>query len=673
MKIFKRALTIGMVLVLGTSVVAPTIYAEESENMDTSVENQNSISESQSAECIEYIYIDQQSLTLGEQESIVFHVRDVDGNVEDATLYFMGPDGEQEIALKQNMDQLLLFQIQPDQIGSYVLQKLVYRVEAEERMVDFREESGLGQPQFEVLEPKAVNGEEDIILTQQSDEMETVGEVVLGNANVDLVSSGGKVVVVLDPGHDNVHHGAQGIGLREEEVNLKIAQYCRMELEKYNNVVVYMTREDGTCLNATNNGECMQARVNKAQSVGADLLVSIHADASSNPNATGSLAIVAGYSGYRDDLTTITQQAGRTIQSELEKLGLTSRGLYVRWSDSTGAEYVYPNGATADWYAITRKSMKAGLPGIIIEHGFISSAGDASRFLNDDTKLRNLGIADAEGIAKYFGLTKGTDVAGTLVDNSSELYTEDTIDIAGFIRRLYIDGLNREPSRAEVSYWLQQVAAHDMSGSQLAQNFVWSPEFTQKNLSNDEFVEQLYHIYLGRSSDPAGKSDWVGQLNRGISRNSIVWGFENSREFEQTCERYGIRQGSAVTKNAKLYTKVADFVANYYQGFLKREPDEDGLENWTTLLVNGGTAADLTKGFVFSPEFQNQNVNKEDFVECLYNTYLQRNSDAAGKQSWVQQLPTMSWSEKENVIKGFLYSQEYRELCEKYGIDIGNL
>ena len=188
-----------------------------------------------------------------------------------------------------------------------------------------------------------------------------------------------------------------------------------------------------------------------------------------------------------------------------------------------------------------------------------------------------------------------------------------------------------------------------------------------------EFVEQLYHIYLGRASDPAGKSDWVGQLDRGISRNSIVWGFENSREFEQTCERYGIRQGSAVTKNAKLYTKVADFVANYYQGFLKREPDEEGLENWTTLLVNGGTAADLTKGFVFSPEFQNQNVNKEDFVECLYSTYLQRNSDAAGKQSWVQQLPTMSWSEKENVIKGFLYSQEYRELCEKYGIDIGNL
>ena len=37
----------------------------------------------------------------------------------------------------------------------------------------------------------------------------------------------GKIVLVLDPGHDDAHSGASGNGLHEEDLNLKIAQYCR--------------------------------------------------------------------------------------------------------------------------------------------------------------------------------------------------------------------------------------------------------------------------------------------------------------------------------------------------------------------------------------------------------------------------------------------------------------
>ena len=38
------------------------------------------------------------------------------------------------------------------------------------------------------------------------------------------------IVIVLDPGHDAVHSGASGNGLKEEVLNLKIAQYCLEEL-----------------------------------------------------------------------------------------------------------------------------------------------------------------------------------------------------------------------------------------------------------------------------------------------------------------------------------------------------------------------------------------------------------------------------------------------------------
>ena len=54
------------------------------------------------------------------------------------------------------------------------------------------------------------------------------------------------VVLVLDPGHDVHDAGARrtwnGVTYAEETITLKMAQYCKEELEKYSGIVVYMTR-----------------------------------------------------------------------------------------------------------------------------------------------------------------------------------------------------------------------------------------------------------------------------------------------------------------------------------------------------------------------------------------------------------------------------------------------
>ena len=55
------------------------------------------------------------------------------------------------------------------------------------------------------------------------------------------------IVVALDPGHDSTHAGASANGVREEVLTLKIAQYCKAELEEYAGVSVYMTRTTADC------------------------------------------------------------------------------------------------------------------------------------------------------------------------------------------------------------------------------------------------------------------------------------------------------------------------------------------------------------------------------------------------------------------------------------------
>ncbi len=626
---------------------------------------------------LRYLYIESPVLTQGLTQNIVVSLPEGSGNVSEASLSIVDEAGcEMSVTMQANVENLILYSYDAAVPGLYTLTKVECVIDGIRHTMNLADYIETSSCQYEVQD---VSMAPVHALQDEHIDVEDAENITYGETNFEILDeyplqrkASGQIVIVIDPGHDARHVGARGNGLKEEEVTLAISKYLKEELETYSNVVVYMTRTDGSCLNPASNSVCLEARVNYAKSVGADLLISVHADAASNSSSAGSVVLVAGQSGYRDEISQITRDSGELIQSELTKLGLKSRGLYIRWSDSSGDEYYYPNGHRADWYSIVRNSMKAGLPGIIVEHGFITNPEEAARYLTSEASRKELGVADATGIANYFGLHKGSAYA-TLIDDSEELYTEDTPDIAGFIRNLYETCLDRNPTKTEVSNWLLAIARERPTGGELSSGFIWSQEFQNKNLSDEEFVEKLYQVYLGRSSDAEGKAAWVNELEQGASRSEIMEGFALSSEFHKKCAYYGIAQTGGETKNSKLYIELTEFVSDYYRGFLGREPDEDGLEAWVTVLVNGGTAADLTKGFVFSKEFMNKDMDSDEFVECLYEIYLQRSSDPDGKEAWISCLPTMSREEKEAVIRGFLYSQEYRNLCRTYGIDVGSL
>ena len=106
---------------------------------------------------------------------------------------------------------------------------------------------------------------------------------------IDLYSaSSSNVVVVLDPGHGGSDPGTtytvNGTYLCERDINLKIAQYCKAELEKYLGVTVYMTRSDNTSPNTDR-----EQRARFAKEHGAHVLVSIHINSSSNREAHGAI------------------------------------------------------------------------------------------------------------------------------------------------------------------------------------------------------------------------------------------------------------------------------------------------------------------------------------------------------------------------------------------------
>jgi N-acetylmuramoyl-L-alanine amidase len=218
-----------------------------------------------------------------------------------------------------------------------------------------------------------------------------------------VVSDGDGVIIYLDAGHDSVHAGCRGNRLKEEVLNLKIALYCKEQLEQYEGVTVYLSRSGASCPHSgKDNATDLELRVADAAGKNAAIYVAIHNNYSYRSGDNGATVYYPN-SSYNKSVSKVGKAVAKSVQSRLVALGLKNNGIKIRTTED-GTRY--PDNSKADYYSVIRNSKLRGFPAIIIEHAFLSNWSDASKFLSSDAKLKKLGVADAKGIADYYGLHK---------------------------------------------------------------------------------------------------------------------------------------------------------------------------------------------------------------------------------------------------------------------------
>ncbi len=240
--------------------------------------------------------------------------------------------------------------------------------------------------------------------------------------------------------------------------------------------------------------------------------------------------------------------------------------------------------------------------------------------------------------------------------------------VTEFVTRLYQLALGRTPTQAEAADWVNRLLNGSFTGAQVAEGFVNSAEYKRKNTSDTSYVEMLYRVLMNREPRADETVFWTDYLYTGVTRNFVLQGFLNSTEFRRLCGNYGITAGSWVSTDVRDQNPdVTAFVARLYRTCLGREPDDSGMLDWVTWLVNGSqTGTQVAKGFVFSAEFQRKQLSNDAFVEALYRALFDRSSDTSGKQTWMNCLAS-GWS-REQVLAGFTDSAEFSRLCARYGI-----
>ena len=240
--------------------------------------------------------------------------------------------------------------------------------------------------------------------------------------------------------------------------------------------------------------------------------------------------------------------------------------------------------------------------------------------------------------------------------------------VSGFVNRMYTVVLNRDAESGGKDYWSEQLASGMSDGASLAQGFVTSEEFKNRNLDNDQYVTVLYNTFFDRVPDEEGKAYWVSLLNQNVSREEVLAGFVNSKEFGVVCDEFGIARGTMEKDGSSIYNEgVRNFVLRIYTKALGRSGETEGVEYWSYAINHHQISAlDAAKEFFSSQEFLNKNLNDTAFISVCYETFLGRSPEDDGLNYWKLQLA--SGMTRDELLSQFSESKEFKNIMAQYGL-----
>ena len=424
----KKCIVFLMTAILAITTVPTPMWANENcENSIAITENaEKDIQDTVTDPRLNYIYVEQPYLESPDTQKIAVSWGDGTENITEMSAVVSGPEGEEIWYASEETDTIYLFEraYTEQEKGIYQITELnlvIQGVTYTYSLAELGAETVFGvDEEYEGIEQLSLVDDEGMSTDIAAYNIDEAGNVTekesleeaINQATAEMPAMmcddgvqtrNTNLVVALDPGHDSSHAGASANGVREEVLTLKIAQYCKAELENYAGVSVYMTRTSAACPHpGGSSAKDIEQRVADAAKAGASIYVSIHLNSSKSSSAKGAEVIYPNLS-WKPQVGADGKRLAKLIEDELVGIGLERRAIY---SKNTTIGETYEDGSISDYFTVQISAKEHGIPGIIVEHAFVTNSSDVNNYLNNEAGLKKLGVADATGIAKYFGLEK---------------------------------------------------------------------------------------------------------------------------------------------------------------------------------------------------------------------------------------------------------------------------
>lgn len=162
------------------------------------------------------------------------------------------------------------------------------------------------------------------------------------------------IKIYVDQGHNprEYNTGAEGNGFYEQDITYEVGRILYNLLLNNPDFEPRLSRPTPDTIRGTSNASSLTSRVNEANSWGADVFISLHTNASPNPQANGTEALI-----YSRSSTTALGLAENILTQLSQVTGLRNRGIVER----------------PGLYVLKRTVM----PAVLVEMGFITNRYEA--------------------------------------------------------------------------------------------------------------------------------------------------------------------------------------------------------------------------------------------------------------------------------------------------------
>lgn len=255
-------------------------------------------------------------------------------------------------------------------------------------------------------------------------------------------------------------------------------------------------------------------------------------------------------------------------------------------------------------------------------------------------------------LCESFGIVRGDIAMSSAVDINS--------DATQFVTRLYVSVLNRRPDSQGLETWVSQITSGGLGCGGVLQSFFESPEYLSKSSTNDEYVNTLYQVVMGRECSNDEREFWVSKIEDSLmSRTYVLWGFVESAEFSLLCNNYGLAKGGVTRTEQRDFNESSNiFIINIYQNTLDFVPSAVDVNNWLGYLRSGKPISDFINEIAKLESFSSMTTVER--AERTYRALLARE----GTQEEIDEFANAISEADFETACGIIYSSpEFVDRC----------
>ncbi len=215
-------------------------------------------------------------------------------------------------------------------------------------------------------------------------------------------------IIVIDPGHGGKDPGAIANGLREKDVNLRIAKALKRILEKDKRFKVYLTRNSDRYVS-------LYKRTLFAIKKRADLFISIHCNASRTGRGYGTYVYTLNLRGARSKLARLVEQRENKVVIDYVKVSanpyvnriiadlaisntMTDGLIFAKHLKKHLRKTVVFRGIDSANFAVLKTP---GIPSVLVETAYITNRREA-KLLRNSSFIYKFAKSIYEAIVEYF-------------------------------------------------------------------------------------------------------------------------------------------------------------------------------------------------------------------------------------------------------------------------------